>query len=386
MKKKLLVLTSLFASTAMLGACGNLGKATSGGGASQTVTSKKKGYQTTGQTDTDYYQGIIKDGRYLTNKARGVGVYQNSDNMLNLKSFEAGLTNLSKEQFPTKSYVFREGQILSKDTVENWLDRKTKDNPDGLNPEDNGKKEADKRNPIYVQQIEEQDYMQEKDGKLSLAGVTIGIGMNQKDYYQKEEYGATYTTDISTEKMKEEGQKAAATILARLRQKSEIGNDTPILICMFKQAPNDSLVGGSFYAYALSKNGTSISSWTDTDIKSVVLPATDSSSVPNENDATSFSAFMNKTQSFFPNLAGVTAQAQYKGKELQGMHVNITTQFYSMTEITSFTQFVSQMARTYLPSGVPVDITIKGSDGTVQAFLSRDSGQNSYYTHVFNSY
>ena len=72
--------------------------------------------------------------------------------------------------------------------------------------------------------------------------------MNQKDYYQKEEYGATYTTDISTEKMKEEGQKAAATILARLRQKSEIGNDTPILICMFKQAPNDSLVGGSFYA------------------------------------------------------------------------------------------------------------------------------------------
>ena len=182
MKKKLLVLTSLFASTAMLGACGNLGKATSGGGASQAVTSKKKGYQTTGQTDTDYYQGIIKDGRYLTNKARGVGVYQNSDNMLNLKSFEAGLTNLSKEQFPTKSYVFREGQILSKDTVENWLDRKTKDNPDGLNPEDNGKKEADKRNPIYVQQIEEQDYMQEKDGKLSLAGVTIGIGMNQKDY------------------------------------------------------------------------------------------------------------------------------------------------------------------------------------------------------------
>ena len=63
MKKKLLVLTSLFASTAMLGACGNLGKATSGGGASQAVTSKKKGYQTTGQTDTDYYQGIIKDGR-----------------------------------------------------------------------------------------------------------------------------------------------------------------------------------------------------------------------------------------------------------------------------------------------------------------------------------
>lgn len=386
MKKKLLVFTSLLAGMSVLGACGNLGKATSGSGVSQTVTSKKKGYQTTGQTDTSYYQGVIKDGQYLTNKARGVGVYQNSENMLNLKSFEAGLTNLSKEQFSTKSYIFREGQVLTKDTVENWLDRKSKDNPDGLNPEDNGQKDADKRNPIYVQQLEEQDYMQQKDGKLTLAGVTVGIGMNQKDYYQKEEYGATFTTDISEAKMKEEGEKAAATVLARLRQKAEIGSDTPVLICMFKQAPNDSLVGGSFYAYTVSRSGTSIGSWTDTDLKSVVLPATDTASVPNENDATSFNGFVNKTRSFFPNLAGVTAQAQYKGKELQGMHVNITTQFYSTTEITSFTQFVSQMARTYLPSGVPIDITIKGSDGAVQSFLSCDSGESTYYTHVFNSY
>lgn len=386
MMKKKLVAAVTCATALLLTACGNLGQATSGGTTSQTTTTSKKGYQATGQTDSTYYQGVIKNGRYLTNKARGVGVYQNSKNILNLKSFEAGLTNLSKEQFSTKNYIFREGQILNKATLINWLDRKSNSNPDGLNPVDNGKTDADKRNPIYVQQIEEQDYMQEKNGSLTLAGITIGIGMNQKDYYQKVEYGATYTTTISNATMVAEGKKVAATVLARLRQKSAVGNNIPILICMYKQAPNDSLVGGSFYAYTLSSSGTSIGSWTDTDVKSVVFPATDTSSLPNSNDETSFESFKNKTQSFFPNLAGVTAQAQYKGKTMQGMHVNISTQFYSTTEITSFTQFVSQMAKTYLPSGIPVDITVKGSDGTVQSFLSRDADDSTYYTHVFNSY
>ena len=46
--------------------------------------------------------------------------------------------------------------------------------------------------------------MKETDGKLELAGITIGIGMNRKDYYQKEQYGAMYTTNISKEKMEEE--------------------------------------------------------------------------------------------------------------------------------------------------------------------------------------
>ncbi len=75
--------------------------------------------------------------------------------------------------------------MLTKGTVQDWLGRRSKDNPTGLNPEDNGEKDADKRNPIYIQQIEEQDYMKETDGKLELAGITIGIGMNRKDYYQK---------------------------------------------------------------------------------------------------------------------------------------------------------------------------------------------------------
>ena len=210
MRKKYLALVSLCAGTMLLSACGNLGSG-SGNSVTQATQRSNKGYQTTGQADTSDYQGVIENGRYLTSKARGVGIIQNSENMLNLKSFESGMTTLSKEEFPTKDYIFREGQLLTKGTVQDWLGRRSKDNPTGLNPEDNGEKDADKRNPIYIQQIEEQDYMKETDGKLELAGITIGIGMNRKDYYQKEQYGAMYTTNISKEKMEEEGKKGQKT-------------------------------------------------------------------------------------------------------------------------------------------------------------------------------
>lgn len=341
-------------------------------------------YQITAKSDSSQYQTVINNGNYLTSKSRGVGISQNSDNLLNLKSFENGLLQLSKEKFSTSDYIFREGQILSKKTVENWLGRQSNSNPTGLNPKDNGQTDANKRNPIYVQQLEEQDYMKQSGNKLVLSGMTIGIGMNRKDYYQKERYGATFSTTISEEKMIEEGRLAAAKVLQRVRQK--VGANVPILIAMFQQAPNDSLVGGSFYAYTYVKSGGTISSWQDINLKSYVMPSTSTNSVPNDNDETSFESFKKQVQNFFPNLAGVTAQAEYQNKQLQGMHINVTTQFYSETEIISFTQYLAQVAKNYLPSGIPIDITVKGSDGTVQSFLAKTAKQSSYYTHVFSSY
>ncbi|GKS80621.1 CamS family sex pheromone protein [Ligilactobacillus pabuli] len=387
MKKQLTLCISLVMSLVLLAACSNSSTTgTRGNTAKTTDTTSKTGYQTTGKTTDTDYQGVIRDGKYQTSKARGVGITQEADKIMNLQSFESGLTTLSKKQFSPKKYVFQEGQLLGRDTVENWLDRVSKDNPTGLNPADNGKKEADERNPMYVQQIEEQDYMNDHNGKLSLGGLTIGIGMNRKDYYQKEQYGATYISDISKEEMVKQGRITAAKILSRLRKEKGVSNDTPILIAMFEQAPNDSLVGGSFYATAVSKSGNEISNWTDTNLASYTFPATATKSVPNDNDETSFEGFQNKIKNFFPNLAGVTAQGQYKNKTLQGMKVNITTQFYSQTEIMSFTQYVAQAARTYLPTGIPIDVTIKSADGTVQSFLSREDGKGDFYSHVFNSY
>lgn len=366
--KKITVGIALLISTVTLTACGFGSKSS-------------KNYSTTGSSN-GAYQGVIKNGRYKVSKARGVNVSQNS-NQYNLKSFESGLTQVSKKVFSTKSYIFQEGQYLSTDTVENWLGRKTKSNPEGLNPAQ-GKKSNP--NPIYIQQIEEQDYMQESGNSMKLKGITIGIGINSEYNYQKKTDGPNYTKTISDAEVKKQGEAAAAKILKRLRKNKKLKN-VPIVIALYKQAPDDSLVGGSFFAY--SKNsGSTISSWNKLNYKTAVLPkasGTDSETSSSQTDSDSFSNFKSQVQSFFPNLSGVTAQAQYDGSTLTGMHITITTQFYSQTEITSFTQYIARAAKKYLPSGIPIDIKIQSSN-EMQAVVYRNSGSDTFQSHVFDSY
>jgi len=310
---------------------------------------------------------------------------QDSGNTYNLKSFENGMLNVSKKVFSTKKYVFQEGQHLTASTVQNWLDRKSKSNATGLNPTSNGSTSSTGRNPIYIQALEEQDYMTQKNNKLSLGGVTIGIAVNSVDYYKKTQYGATFETKISKPAGEAYAKKAANTVLKRLRKKSALKN-VPIVIAIYRQASNDSLVGGDFIAYSNNKAGaTSVSSWTALGEKNYVFPVESGESSPNSNDESSFSNFKTEVQNFFPNLSGVTAQAHYNGKSLTGMHVNIQTQFYSQTEIISFTQYLQTAAQKYLPSGVPIDITVSSTDG-VQSFLNRTTGSKKFTSHVFNSY
>ncbi|KRK45558.1 CamS family sex pheromone protein [Dellaglioa algida] len=382
--KKIKIGLMLSFSLIVLAACGNVASSSGASGISKNNSSS--GYQTTGQTSDSNYEGVIKSGKYLTSKSRGVALTQN-ENVLNLKSFESGLLDLSKSQFATNDYIFQEGQYLSKETVQNWLSRESGSNSEGLNPKDNGKTGETERNPMYVQQLEEQDFMTKKDNKMALAGISLGIGMNSVDYYQKEEYGAQYKTEISDATMKEKGKEAANKVVARLRKTKGVSDSVPIMVAMYKQASNDSLVGGSFYAYAVNKNGkTTIDSWKDVSITSYTFPTTSSATTPNTNDETTFTNFKTEVQSFFPNLAGVTAQVQYKNKAITGMHINITSQFYSETEIVSFTQYLATTAAKYLASGIPIDITVKGSDGTIQSFLAKSAKDSSYYTHVFTSY
>ena len=370
----------------VLAACGNLKNSSFGANStSQTTTTGSKTTTTTGTTDSEFYQGVIKKGRYRTSNSRGVNVTQN-DNVMNLKSFETGLLDVSKKVFPTNKYVYQEGQYLSSSTVEKWLGRQSKTNSVGLNPKNNGKKGADTRNPIYLQQLEEQDYMVQNGSKLSLGGVTVGLGMNSVDYYTKVEYGATYETNITTTTLTAQGKKMANTVLQRLRQKSALKN-VPIVLALYKQSSNDSLVGGNMIAYAVSKNGTtSISNWKALNWRSYVFPATTESknAGANNNDESDFSSFKSHVQNFFPNLSGVTANAHYKDRSLSKLSVNITTKFYSETEIISFTQYLATAAKRYLPSGIPVEITVKSANGDIQSFLARTAKGSSYYTHVFS--
>nr|WP_125715399.1 CamS family sex pheromone protein [Agrilactobacillus yilanensis] len=368
----------------ILAGCGNL-KST-GSGTSTTTTNSSKGVQTTGSTGESNYTGVIQDGSYKTSAARGLMVSQ-TDNVLNVKSMETGLTTISKKEFSTDKYLLQEGQYLKSATVKKWLARKSKSNPTGLNPKSNGSTDADKRTPLYLQQILEQDYVTQTDNNKSvkLGGVSIALGMNTVDYYQKERYGAEYKTTISDSELLAQGKSMANTVLKRLRQNSDLKN-VPIVIAIYKQAAKDSLVGGVYVAYSANKaSATTVTDWKNLDEKNQVLPTVGDEKAVNSGDSDAFSNFKSQIQGFFPNLAGVVAQTHYEDNQLQGMNITINTQFYGETEITSFTQYVSQAAGRYLPSNIPIEITVQSTQG-IQAFVARESGEKSFYTHVFSSY
>lgn len=380
--KKVVIGLSMLLTAMVLTACGSLDNLS--GSSTSTNSDNKNGTQLTGQTNSNDYQGVIKNGHYQTSKSRGVSVSQES-NQFNIKSFESELLNISKKEFSTKKYIFQEGQYLSTKTVTNWLGRKSKSNPTGLNPKKNGSTSPTGRNPIYLSQISEQDFMVQDGKQLKTSGITIGLAMNSVDYYKKTKYGATFETDISKVQMKKEGKLIANQVLARLRKKSAL-KDVPVVIAMYRQASDDSLVGGNFYAYSVNNGGTTkVSNWTKVNQKSYVFPTQSGKSAPNSNDESSFENFKSQIQNFFPNLSGVTAQAQYTDDSLSGMNVTINTQFYSQTEIISFTQYLQNAAQKYLPANAPIDITVQSTEG-IQSFLSRKADEKKFSAHVFNSY
>ncbi|URL60720.1 CamS family sex pheromone protein [uncultured bacterium] len=366
--KKLKVFLAIASSALILGGCG-LGNLSS-------RPSSNNGTQLTGHANNSNYQSVIKHGHYLTSKSRGVDVQQDA-NQLNLKSFENGLLDLSKKEFPTNKYIFQEGQHISTKTTEHWLDRKSQ-NSQGLNP--SGK---ETKVPLYLQQMDEQDFLTQHGKHLKLSGMTVGLGINSIYYYKKKKYGPTYKKSISNATVKAEGHKIGAKVLARLRRKPGLKH-IPIVIGLYRQGSDDSLVGGNFFAYSVNK-GSSIDGWKPIDERNYVFPSNSGDKGKHANDANDFSNFKSRVQNFFPNLSGVTAQAYYINGSLSGMHVNITTQFYSQTEIIAFTQYLQTAAKKYLPSGMPIDITVKSTEG-VQSFLARKSGSKSFSAHVFNSY
>ncbi|MGL5899325.1 MAG: CamS family sex pheromone protein [Lactobacillaceae bacterium] len=351
------------------------------------VTSKSNSSNsstTTGTVSSNLYDSIIHNGRYQVSAQRGVSV-SNTNNMSDLMGFESGLLNYEHKIFSPEKYIFQEGQNISKELVISWLGRKSKDNPQGLNPVDNGSKDPNKRNPLVLQQILEHDFVTKKGNGYNLEGIVIGLSINSTDYYQKEQYGPTFKTDIKNSAGDKYAKESANIILTRLRKMQSLKN-VPIYLYVYREGEEDSLVGGNFILSSKVDQGDKFTNWTDINEKNVVYPVTNNDLPVSQKDSDDFNNFKNNIQNFFPNIAGVIAQAHYESGLIKGMVIKITTQFYSITEISSFTQYCANQANQNLPKGIPLEIDIQSANGTMLSFISRNPTDTGFYTHVFSSY
>ncbi len=324
MKRFLQIITALSV-VIFLAGCGNLKNSDLSNNA--TTSTKKKSYQTTGSTAGEY-SVLLRNGQYKISPISGITATNNS-NDVDLKNLESGLMSLSLAEFSANKFVFQEGQELTRAQVSAWLNRyDKKSNKNGLNPVDNKKTDADTRNPIYLEQVIEQDYLTGSGSTYELGGISIGLAMNSVDYFTKVKDGPQYKTTINRATQLEQGKKIATKLLKQLRSRKKFQN-IPIMIGIFSKTASDSLVGGNYLATGLAPdNKKSITDWKTVDEQSQVLPTIGNDKPINSNDAESFSNFKAAVQGYFPNISGVIGRVHYRSGQLTSFEITVNTQFY----------------------------------------------------------
>lgn len=373
--KKLLMGLLIFAFAINLTACGNLKNSNLTNNPANT-NGKQKTYQTT-VTDKNGYNVLLKDGQYLISPTNGITA-SNNDNNVDNRSLEVGLLNISHDLFSTDKYVFQEGQVLTPRQVNIWLSRYSKHNKQGLNY-----KKSKKYSPIILNQIFEQDFLVKSGSSYKLGGISLGLALNSVDYYTKVKDGSEYHVNIKKNQQLAYGKKVAYTLIKRLRKISALKH-IPILIGLFQKTGRDSLIGGNYLAYSIvDTNSSKINEWKSVDYSSQVLPTIGDTKPINSTDAASFSDFKAAIQGYFPNISGVIAKVHYQNKHLKQMNISITTQFYGYAQIESFSRLTLSVAKKYLPNNVPIEIRIE-SVNNLQATITKNDADDSYYVHVFS--
>ncbi|HEX5351402.1 MAG TPA: CamS family sex pheromone protein [Trichococcus sp.] len=373
--KSVILMTVSGAAMFLLASCGQLSETQTTENTTNTGPEKVTVQTTQNQLSTDYYPALIVDGKYQFSQNRGVSLSLNST--ANIKDFEADLLDVSKNVFPTDQYFFQEGQVIDYDTTRLWLGRYSDSNPDGLNPTDNGSTDAATREPIYLEQILEQDYMIQNENGFELAGMAIGLAMNSVDYYKVNDVPMEQA--ISRDKLEEQAKAYANTIITRLRQTEGL-ESIPIVIGIYEQSAQDSPVGGVYLFEGVSTEGNAIGEWITRNESKVVFPL---QSGTQTEESSNFDNFKNEVQNFFPNLNGIVGEGKYIDGQLMSLEIDITTQFYGETEIIAFTQHVTDAAGRFLPQNIPVEITVESING-IESFLTRENDSQGFSYHIFD--
>ena len=374
---------------------------------------------TTNQLANNYYRAAIVDGKYQPSSS--ASTYYAVNSARNIRALEDGLLRMSQSIFPTDQYFMREGQVLDRETLTSWVGRESATNPEGLNPalpeiesiteetselnmeeatlEDGSPAndlneaanlettttEVDSQvtdvapTPVYLSQIMEKNLLVETEEGYSLSGIVIGLAMNSVYEYQDSE-GVIHTQEISVGEMRERGRQLANIIVGRLRNSQDL-RSVPIAVGIFRNAPNEEIVGGTFLLDGISREGNSVTDWTEINEYRIALPILN----PQDGDEqfNYFDNFRQQIVNFFPNLNGIVGEALYINDGLAALHIEIVTQFYQKSEIIALEQHITDVAQSTLPGGIEIEIKIT-SDVGVEGYVGRPAGATQFESHVFN--
>ncbi|GER74187.1 CamS family sex pheromone protein [Weizmannia acidilactici] len=354
---------------------------------------KETSIVTSYQISDQYYKNIYP---YKTSKSRGL-VVSNLNTSYDIEEFETGLMRVAQHNYSPDDYLFQEGQYLSSDTITKWLNRKytksqlkknglkEKDNV-GLNPMNDGKgsvQQQNEKNPIYLAQILEQDYLtQDSKGNVKLSGVAIGLALNSVYYYQKQKYGATYEVKIPQSTLNTKGKQIAQEVVQRLRNMKALKN-VPITIALYKQQSKDSVIPGNYFAYAtVPANSTTVNDWKNINEKYYLFPSNSATNAHRDDEKT-FENFKTDIEDYFPNYTGCIGRARYSNGQLVDLSIDIPIQFYGQAEVIAFTQYVAGLVVKTFPDYVNLQVSITANNEP-KALIVRESKAKDPTIHIYN--
>jgi protein involved in sex pheromone biosynthesis len=333
-----------------------------------------------------YYRTILP---FEPGETRGM-VVGNLNTRYDINEFETGLMRIAQKKFDPNKYLFREGQEIKRNTVKLWLNRKftkaqlsaeglKEDENIGLNPLD---EKGDKKTPIYLAHLLEQDYLI-KDNKntVKLGGVVIGLALNTTYYYQTVQYGPTYEKKIPRSEFESQGKKIAGEVLQRLRNTKDL-KDVPITIALYETESKSSVVPGNFFAYTtVDSNSSTIGNWDKLNEKYYLFPSEDAQN-NHRDDVTAFLNFKQDVEKYFPNFNGVIGKAFYVEDQLQNLNITIPIQFYGESEAIGFTQYVTGLVMEHFPKYISVSVNVSSVDGP-EALIMRKANQDEPFVHIY---
>ena len=343
------------------------------------------------QLSDSYYRTLVP---YKESASRGL-VVSNLYTKYDIKEVEEGLMRLSQNVYDTESYYFQEGQYLDTDTVKNWLARSNQNQDKseelrGLNPPDvdaNGAaldpvtraQEA----PIYLAHVIEQNYLvKTDDNKVKLGGISIGLALNSIYYYQKEQYGDTFEEPIPEKELEQKGKEIAEQVISRLRQRTEL-QDVPIVIGLFKQAANNSIVPGSYLSFSVSDKGqNALGDWQDINEKYVTFPMSSPEEVYRKVNER-FQIFKQDIDKYFSNYTSVIGRGFYQNNTLRKLSIEVPIQFYGTTEIIGFTQYLSGVIMQQLPADVDIEVSVTSINGA-EALIIKERNEQEPFVHIYD--
>lgn len=326
------------------------------------------------QLKDDYYRTLLP---FKASASRGL-IVNNLNTKYDIGEVEEGLLRLSTQKYSTDNHFFQEGQYITEDMALSWIRRASEDNPEGLNPsvtEEMSDDEIAEKAPIYLAHIVEQNYLvQTEDKKVRLEGISIGLAMNSI-YYMR---GGS-DTPIPDKVLEEQGMLIAEEIVDRLRSLEGL-EKVPIVIGLFRQESNNSIIPGHYFATAVAEAGKGPTGWKAVDEKHVLFPSATNDEKYRDVD-TAIRNFKQALDDYVPSYVNVIGRGYYSNGTLRSLEIEVPIQFYGKSETIGFVQYFTGLIPKYLPN-VPIEVSVTSMNGP-EALIVKEPGKEEAYVHIY---